>query len=316
MSPRRSPATVDGRRRAPRCISHFLLLLAGAAVGACSPDASADSGTMLATMNAPAANAPAGGAPLGGAESPRPTMTTAEAMQRLAGRRIYFAHQSVGGNIVTGIERLLASSPVQGFRLVESRDPASVEGPAFVHFLAGHNTDPASKNADFLAALDARPARDSGVAFLKYCYVDMRGDSDPAAIFAGYKATVAAARAKHPDLTIVHVTMPLATVEGSATALVKRVLGRTTTRDVARKRQQYNALLLREYAGREPVFDLAALESTRPGGERASFRHGGDTIFTLAPDYTDDGGHLNALGQQRMADRLLSFLATLPTSHP
>ena len=67
-----------------------------------------------------------------------------------------------------------------------------------MHFLAGRNADPASKNADFLAMLDARSAPDSGVALLEYCYLDMRADGDPATVFSEYKATVAAARARHP----------------------------------------------------------------------------------------------------------------------
>ena len=255
-------------------------------------------------------------APLADAVDSRPATNAADAMQSLAGRRIYFAHQSVGGNILEGIERLRVAHATPGFRVVEARDPSTVDGPALVHFLAGRNADPASKNADFLAMLDARPAPDSGVALLKYCYLDMRADGDPATVFSEYKATVAAARARHPDLTIVHVTMPLTTVEGSGKALLKRLTGRMTSRDLARKRQQYNVLLRREYGGREPIFDIAALESTRPDGARVAFRQGGETIYTLAPDYTDDGGHLNATGQQLVAGRLLAFLATLPTSHP
>ena len=311
MSARRSPAAAVGLRRTARHRA-LALVIASATMVACSPASSADSGMTVDSMN-PSALAGAPPADTAGARAP---MATAAAMQAVATRRIYFAHQSVGGNILAGIERLRAAQPASALRIVESRDPSTVQGPAFVHFLAGRNTDPASKNADFLAMLDARPARDGGIALLKYCYLDMRSDSDPAAVFAGYTATVAAARAKHPDLTIVHLTMPLTTVESGPKALVKRVLGKTTTRDIARKRQQYNAMLLREYAGREPVFDIAALESTRPGGARAAFRQGGETIFTLAPEYTDDGGHLNAAGQQLAAERLLAFLATLPTSHP
>lgn len=276
---------------------------------ACSPASSADSGTTVDTMNSSALAT----GPLADSAGSRTPMTTAAAMQALATRRVYFAHQSVGGNILAGVERLRAAHPA-ALRIVETRDPATVQGPAFVHVLAGRNTDPASKNADFLALLDARPARDGGIALLKYCYLDMRGDSDPAAVFAEYRRTVDAARVRHPDLTIVHVTMPLTTVEGTGKALVKRMMGKTTTREIALKRQQYNALLLREYAGREPVFDLAALESTGPGGARAAFRHGGETIFTLAPAYTDDGGHLNATGQQVIAERFVSLLATLAAS--
>ena len=73
--------------------------------------------------------------------------------------------------------------------------------------------------------------------------------------------------------------------------------------------------LLRErFGGSDHIFDLALLESTRPDGSRAYSRYFGDKAFMLAPEWTDDGGHLNEAAQYHVAERLLVFLATLDPS--
>ena len=60
------------------------------------------------------------------------------------------------------------------------------------------------------------------------------------------------------------------------------------------------------------MFDLAAYESTGPDGGRAGVMRDGQAIPALAPGWTDDGGHLNAAGRQRIAEQFLAFLAHLP----
>jgi hypothetical protein len=74
-------------------------------------------------------------------------------------------------------------------------------------------------------------------------------------------------------------------------------------------RAGYNDLLHHEYGGKEPIFDLAALESTGPDRKTHTVRMGGERHPVLVPEYTDDGGHLNALGQRVVAEQLLLFLA-------
>jgi len=43
--------------------------------------------------------------------------------------------------------------------------------------------------------------------------------------------------------------------------------------------------------------------------QRSFFRKGNQIYFTLIPEYTDDGGHLNTLGRKIVAEQLLIFLA-------
>ncbi len=77
------------------------------------------------------------------------------------------------------------------------------------------------------------------------------------------------------------------------------------------KRNQYNQLLKEYYEGKEPVFDLAKIESTYPDGKRCTFEKDGKTYYSLVSEYTSDGGHLNEKGRKIVAEKLLVFLANL-----
>lgn len=237
--------------------------------------------------------------------------STAAASAVLAAQRIYFAHQSVGSNVVAGLERIVREEPALGLRTVLTRDPELLTGaPAFVHFLAGRNGDPASKNADFIGMLDRRPSRDGAIAMLKYCYIDASSPMSAAEIFAAYQGTIATVRERHPDVRIVHVTMPLTTVETGAKAAVKRAIGRIEdNRAEAVKRHRFNQLMREAYATKEPLFDIAELEARRPDGSRSFFIADGDTIPTLARELTWDGGHLNDIGQRLAAETLVQVLS-------
>lgn len=237
-----------------------------------------------------------------------PSLSTDEALRQLSGRRVYFAHQSVGGNIMAGLDSLLAGR-AGTLKVVKSRDPGAVVGPAIVHFDAGRNGDPASKNADFLRELDARRTRDSGIAMLKYCYVDVDLGTDVQKLFDEYRRTVTDVKARYPDVTVVHVTMPLTSDATGPKNAVKRILGRPTLRDINLLRNRYNELLRKEF-GREPIFDLARLESTRPDGTREHATLKGETVYSLVPSYSYDGKHLNTEAQRRIAGELISVLAS------
>lgn len=247
-------------------------------------------------------------APVGAPASPASaSLTTDEALRHLSSQRVYFGHQSVGGNLLAGLDSILPSHQ-STLKVVKTSDPASVTGPAFMHFPVGRNEDPASKNADFLRVLDARTSRDSAIALFKYCYIDVNLETDVDALFNGYRQTVAEVKSKHPDVTLVHVTLPLTTGQSGLKGVVKRLIGRPSTWDINQKRSRFNDKLRAEF-GREPIFDLAALESTRPDGSREQATLRGETVYAMAPAYTPDGGHLNPQAQQRFADQLLKVLA-------
>jgi hypothetical protein len=226
----------------------------------------------------------------------------------IGSRTVYFGHQSVGSGVVAGVERLSEEHALP-LRVVQTREPAAVTGPAFIHFLAGQNRDYASKNAAMLRLLESRTRAQRPVVLLKYCYVDINSPADPATMFEAYRDTLETIQFEHPDVTVVHATVPLTTVESAFKAGAGQLFGRPTRREAAVARHRYNELVRAEFAGTEPIFDLAKVEATQPDGMVAGFTAGGCTIETLAPNNTYDGGHLNARCQRAAATALLDLLS-------
>lgn len=232
------------------------------------------------------------------------------AWETLRNQRIYFGHQSVGSNILDGLRELTGDATKPSLPIVRSRELGNVAGPGLIEFTIGENGDPASKSQDFSNVLSHAPANTSAVALFKYCYLDITPGTDVGPLFAAHRDTVRALQARHPGVTFVHVTAPLTADETAPKLLLKRMIGKPTTRDANSRRNEFNALVRKEFAG-EPIFDLARVESTRPTGSRTFFTAGSDTVYTLAPELTDDGGHLNAAGRRAAAIELLSVLSGL-----
>jgi len=229
-------------------------------------------------------------------------------LQRLATRKIFFGHQSVGMNILQGVRDLMAQDPRLRLNVVRNAEPGRVPGPALVESGIGRNFDPASKLDDFVSALDRGMGNQEAIAACKLCYVDVTRATDVRQLFDLYRRRVDEVRARHPGITIPHVTIPLTADEPVLKAFAKRALGRATARELNIKRNHYNRFLRDHYASTDVIFDLAAAESTRPDGSRACFRAGNEVIYTLCPEFTSDGGHLNERGR-RMAAR--EFLLAL-----
>lgn len=227
---------------------------------------------------------------------------------QIARRRVYFGHQSVGSDVLGGVRHWNEKLDL-GVRLVQTRQPSSVAGPALIHFLAGQNGDFASKNTAILRYLGSRDYADDAIVLLKYCYVDINDRTDVDGQFDEYRDTIATIAVDHPDVTVVHTTIPITTlVEGPLKARAKRFMGRDTLRGAAIARHRYNTLVRAEFAG-QPLFDIARAEATRHDGTHAQFLTGGRPIETLASEHTTDGGHLNASGQRAVARGFLDAIA-------
>jgi hypothetical protein len=230
---------------------------------------------------------------------------------RVAQRSIYFGHQSVGTNLLDGIRQLAEEAGVP-LRIAEARTAAEVKPGTFGHTFVAKNGDPLRKLRSFEQAMDARPAA-VDIALVKFCYIDIDAVTDAKALFASYRATIDGLHAKHPGTTFVHVTLPLTEAQSGVKALAKRLLGRAPYGTIENvRREEYNALLRQAYAGREPLFDLARIESTAPDGTAVKVQWNGAEAPALASAYTDDGGHLNASGRLRAARELVSVLAAAP----
>jgi hypothetical protein len=237
---------------------------------------------------------------------------TGDDLTRLRSRTVFFGHQSVGMNLLDGVQ-LIASGSGTGIRIAEFRAGEAVPPGTVAHAWVGTNHDPASKIDAFARAVDSFPAPGVDIALVKLCYVDFTADTDAAALLARYRAGIEGLQRRHPGTTFVHVTAPVSTVEGGARALLKQAMGKPPYGLLENvRREEYNQLLRRTYEGKEPVFDLARLESTAPDGRVETVEWKGKRVPAMVPAYTDDGGHLNREGKILAARALVSLLASVP----
>jgi hypothetical protein len=233
--------------------------------------------------------------------------------KRLSEKKIYFGHMSVGNNILEGVQDLAKEYPFVRFNVIETKSPSSFDKPIFAHSPIGKNEDPKSKIADFSHLIDMGVGEKADIALFKLCYIDILAATDADEVFMQYKNDMETLKKKYPKVTFVHVTAPLREVQTGLLVPVKKIIGRSVGGYADNiKRSRFNELLRQEYKGKEPIFDLAAIESTYPDGTRFVFDSGGKKYESLIADYTHDGGHLNELGRKLVAAHFLVFLATLP----
>ena len=228
--------------------------------------------------------------------------------QKLAGEMIFFGHQSVGYNIVDGMKKIEEQVPGIKLNIVEIKHASDMKGAEFAHSSIGENEDPDSKMQAFTDYMENGIGAKANIAFFKFCYVDINASSDIDKIFIEYKKTMEQLKKKYPRTTFIYATVPLTESKTTVRSIIKAVLGKE---DRNIKRNRFNDMLRKEYKGKEPLFDIAQAESTHPDGTRSTFTKNGTTYYSLASEYTDDGGHLNDLGQLAVAQDLLILLAKL-----
>ena len=237
--------------------------------------------------------------------------------RKLSQRTIYFGHQSVGYNILDGIRDLARECPALALNISETSYIGALQGPFLAHSRIGRNGQPVSKIEDFSNAFRRRGETAVDVAFMKFCYTDFIELAAVPGAFRSYAETLAALRQSSPGTTFVHVTVPLTAPANFLKVFVKDVIKRAVGRPVTgyeskRAIAEFNELIRKTYLGKEPVFDLASIESTQADGTLVMRREAGTVVYSLAPEYTFDGAHLNEKGRRIVALELLRFLAALP----
>jgi hypothetical protein len=240
---------------------------------------------------------------------------TAEQWDKLAKKRIFFGHQSVGGNIVEGMKDVLKNNPQIKIAILNSDKPGDLKEGIFEHSEIGRNEDPESKINAFSKLVSPGVGSNADIAFFKFCYVDITASTNVETLFKNYMEKMGQLEKEYPDVKFIHFTVPLLRQpEKSIKSSIKKLLGRgngffDVSHNIARN--IYNELLKSAYEGKEPVFDLARLEAISPDKNLCFFDYQGKRMLSLCPEYTDDGGHLNAVGRKAVAEQLLVFLAAL-----
>ncbi len=218
------------------------------------------------------------------------------ALDKVANRKILFAHMSVGKNILDGVRQLQKQDPrFKRLRIVDFKPGMKTEEPGIYHFLLGNNGFPDKKIKAYQEVLlSGKAGEQFDVAVFKYCYVDFKKNTKVDDIFTDYRMMVSRLKGEYPDLDIVHVTVPLTARYSGLKGWLKFVLGKGPPNE---KRSLFSEMLIKEYGQLDPIFDLAKVESTDNTGKRMSYTSDGKTVYFMLRSYTNDGGHLNETGQ-------------------
>jgi hypothetical protein len=225
---------------------------------------------------------------------------------RVSTTRTFFAHQSVGGNLLAGVQDLQQRDHTT-LPVVDIAKTSVPSGGVLAHVYVGQNGDPLSKIRGFREALESGLGDTIDVAALKFCFWDIQKGTAVDQVFDAYSQTIAELQTRFPRIRFVHVTVPLFARDDDWRAGVRRLLGMDVPRTLDNaRRHELSERIRARYEGREPVFDLEAFEA---GVDRET---GG--IPYLRADYTDDGGHLNDAARAAGAANFLNVVAAAAAS--
>ena len=237
---------------------------------------------------------------------------------KLAEKKIFFGHQSVGYNIIDGIADILNERDYIKLNIIKTREPSAFDQPVLAHSQVGMNTKPFSKIKRFVEIMDSGVGSKVDIAFFKFCYVDIMRDSNPQEIFDGYRTALDVLNDRYPNTKFIHMTVPIRSMpKGTKKYLkqtVKLLIGKPGFFEDNMMRRNYNDLLNKNYSKTGFLFALAHIESVDAKGLGYYAQKGMEKVYVMAPEYTEDGGHLNSLGRKKVAEQLLIILAEIASS--
>lgn len=232
---------------------------------------------------------------------------------KLSSKSYFFGHQSVGNNILQGIEDITATHPSIKLKVVATDNKNEISKGVLAHYRVGANLNPVGKIEDFAILMNNGIGNKADYAFVKLCYLDINKNTNVENVFESYVRIISELKKKYPKTTFIHFTSPLTVSKISWKTKIKQSLGVGELWELNDniRRNKFNSLLREKFQNREPFFDIAAFESILPDGKQYRFEEKGEKYQYLAPEYTSDGGHLNKYGQKRIAEQLLLMLLQL-----
>lgn len=223
--------------------------------------------------------------------------------------RIYFGHQSVGNNIIAGIEDLVRQTHTEGLNIVNIDQTSNLPENYFAHSRIGQNKHPMTKIEAFKEVIIDRFNGDLDLAILKFCYVDFTPSTKAEKIFNAYNDMINDLKIKFPSLNFLHVTAPVMANSGGIKIKIKRLIGKEDYTDLPNIARNKYGILVKNTYNVNNVFDVAKVEATKPDGSLETFTKNGEKYFSLVHDYTYDGGHLNQKGRIFVAAKFLRAIA-------
>jgi hypothetical protein len=203
-------------------------------------------------------------------------------MDAIGDLRFFFAHASVGENMLSGLTALHNESSMF-YRLVRSFEdafPPNTTTPGTVYEYNRGNPTWGEKITwfeQYVANGWQMPKVDA--VLNKFCYIDSDVD------FATYRDSMLALEGAHPDTRFVYMTIPLEKYSESN-------IMRNEFNDTLRTWVRANGKIL---------FDIADIEAHNTSGVESTFTVGDKVYQRLCDDYSLDGSHLNDLGSRQVA---------------
>lgn len=220
-------------------------------------------------------------------------------------RRLVFAHQSVGMQVIAGFDALASDLNQPDPTVIDvTTDTIPGSGGFVGHFYCGTNGDGFTKTAHLDSILRGGLAAQVDTVVLKFCYADLRAGSGytPAQLFAEYSAVMDALATDFPAVEFILATETIVMEvdeDGPANAL----------------RMTYNDLVRAEYGATGRLWDIALALSTDPDSNRVRTWDGTRWVEHLYSGYASaDQEHISgpdSIGRKAAATPLLLLMAGL-----
>lgn len=239
---------------------------------------------------------PAAAATIGHSQVDLTPSLSQEALDEIGQQRWFFAHASVGANMVGGMRVLNLFNPSE-YLLVGTNagiavPPPSTTQPGLIYESYRGNPGWADKFTEFEESVRdlgwRSPAVD--VVMNKLCFEDDQADASV------YLASMETLEAEFPGTVFIYTTMPLRAQPVQEN--VRAGAYNETVRDFCSAKGKL-------------LFDVADIEAHDPAGNEIVFDMDGADHQMMYTAYTDDGGHLNELGRERMSLGWYAVAATL-----
>ena len=241
-----------------------------------------------------------------------------EKWNMLSQKKIFFGHNSVGNNILTGIKHILKEYPNIKIKIITTRHPDDFKEPILGHSWIGSNMEPISKTRAFENIIQGGLGGKVDIAVMKMCYVDITSKTKIKEVFFDYQQKLSKMEVLFPEIKFIHMTVPLTSkpegiqfIVQKGKNIIKKIIGRPVFNYKDNiNRNTMNDMYREAYDDNTSLFDLALLESVENKKESVYIKND-IKIRTLTKKYTDDGGHLNIEGSKQIAEQFLIFLANL-----
>ncbi len=214
-------------------------------------------------------------------------------IQQASQLRWFFAHASVGGNMMSGIDALHLTNASQYFfsSIDSGSNPPALTQPGVFYSFDRGNPGWQIKMDWFKAYVSngwCYPKVD--VLMNKLCFVDYAADPDY------YLTNMAAVEQTKPQNWVVYMTMPLTTNQDYDN--MNRNLFNERVRSWSR-------------ANNRILYDIADIESWDTNGVQQTFVYTNHVFQKEAASFSVDGEHLNLLGMQKAAQGLYTLSTAL-----